>query len=137
MRIVAGVDCHKSTHTAVFLDELGRVEASLTFEATSDGYGRVLELARRLRCREWGIEGTGSYGYALAVFVSQAGAAVFEVPGLYTKRHRKHSSHHGKSDTNDAKAIAEVVLREAGRLSSFCLATTQRALRIRYDHVIA
>ena len=58
----------------------------------------------------------GSYGYGLAVFVSQAGAAVFEVPGLYTKRHRKHSSHHGKSDTNDATAIAEVVLREAARL---------------------
>jgi transposase len=55
------------------------------------------------------------------------------VPGLYTKRHRKHSSRHGKPDMNDAKAIAEVVLREAGRLSNFYLATTQRALRIRYD----
>jgi hypothetical protein len=31
MRIVAGVDCHKSSHTAVFLDSVGHVMECLTF----------------------------------------------------------------------------------------------------------
>jgi transposase len=133
MRIVAGVDCHKATHTAVFLDALGRACHSLTFTTSPDGYREALAAAERFGCTEWGIEGAGSYGYALAVFVAASGSKVFEVPGAYTKRHRKNSSHHGKSDVNDAKAVAEVVLREEGRLSSFCPATMQRALRIRYD----
>ena len=133
MRIVAGVDCHKSTHTVVFLDELGRSCDSLTFATSPDGYQEALGAAKRFGCTEWGIEGAGSYGYALAVFVAASGSIVFEVPGAYTKRHRRNSSHHGKSDLNDAKAIAEVVLREDGRLSNFCPATLQRALRMRYD----
>src|SRR5512146_2369060 len=55
-------------------------------------------------------------GYAFAVFALSRGATVLEVPGPYTKRHRRHASRRGKSDANDAQAIAEVVLREPGRL---------------------
>jgi transposase len=133
MRIVAGVDCHKSTHTVVFLNGAGVVCDSLTFPTNASGYQTALDMAAGLGCVEWGLEGSGSYGFAFAVFASSVGALVFDVPGLYTKRHRRHSSQHGKSDVNDAKAIAEVVLREDGRLSRFFLASIQRALRMRYD----
>jgi len=58
---------------------------------------------------------------------------VFEVPGVLTKRHRKHASTHGKSDENDARAIAEAVLREHDRLPRFQEIEEQEALRLRYD----
>ncbi len=32
MRIVAGVDCHKSSHTVVFLNEIGVTCGQLTFK---------------------------------------------------------------------------------------------------------
>jgi transposase len=133
MRIVAGVDCHRSTHTIVFIDGLGQVRNSLTIPTNPDGYRAALSASSELGCNEWGIEGSGLYWHAFAVFVAASGSSVFEVPGAFTKRHRRHSSRHGKSDTNDAQAVAEALLRERGRLPSFCLATTQRALRIRYD----
>jgi len=41
---------------------------------------------------------------------------VFEVPGAFTKRHRKNASQRGKSDGRDARAIAEVVLRALGEV---------------------
>jgi transposase len=133
MRIIAGVDCHKSSHTVVFLDAVGIVQSTLTFPTTSAGYEAALSEAARLRCSEWGIEGSGLYGYAFALHAAATGARVFEVPGIWTKRNRRSSSSRGKSDTNDAKAIAETVLREHGRLSEFRQATIQRALRLRYD----
>ena len=133
MRIVAGVDCHKVSHTIVFLNEVGQVAARLTIETNEKGYETALAEADRLGCKEWGIEGSGCYGYAFAVFASVRSAKVLEVPGVLTKRHRRHASRHGKSDENDAQAVAEVVLREAERLPHFYLAQVQRALRLRYD----
>ncbi|HET6496897.1 MAG TPA: transposase, partial [Thermoleophilia bacterium] len=90
---------------------------------------------RRLGCTDWGLEGAGCYGYAFSVFARADGATVLEVPGVLTKRHRRHSSRRGKSDETDAHAhaIAEVVLREADRLPGFHPSVLQRALRLRYD----
>lgn len=133
MHVVAGVDCHKSTHTVVFLTPIGEVLGSLTFPTTPDGYEAAIELGRKFGCTRWGIEGSGMYGRAFAVSVCASDATVFEVPGSYTKRYRKTSTHRGKSDLKDAKAIAEVVLREETRLPLFSSATMQRALRLRYD----
>ncbi len=133
MRVVAGVDCHKSSHTAVFLDAVGHVLERITFSTTEAGYERALAVGRSLGCADWGLEGAGCYGYAFGVYARAQGATVWEVPGVLTKRHRRHSSHRGKSDETDARAIAEVVLREADRLPCFHPSVLQRALRLRYD----
>lgn len=133
MRIVAGVDCHKSSHTAVFLDPVGQVIDRITFPTTEDGYERALAAGEQLGCIEWGLEGAGCYGYAFSVFARARGARVFEVPGILTKRHRRHVPHRGKSDEIDAQAIAEVVLRDAPRLACVHPSVMQRALRLRYD----
>src|SRR3954469_12782183 len=117
MRIVAGVDWHKSSHTAVFLDAVGQVIDRITFPTTEEGYERALAVGRQLGCADWGLEGAGCYGYAFSVYARTQGARVLEVPGTLTKRHRRHGSHRGKSDETDARAIAEVILREADRLA--------------------
>jgi transposase len=133
MRIVAGVDCHKSTHTVVFSDAVGNVIESVVIETTNAGYEKAIDIAKRLNCTEWGLEGSGCYGYAFAVYISATGSDVYDVPGILTKRDRKQSGKRAKSDYNDARAIASVVLREEGRLPKFYLAVSQRALRMRYD----
>lgn len=133
MRVVAGVDCHKASHTVVFLDAVGHRVAHCTIPTTEAGYQAAIAKAEQLGCTEWGIEGSGCYGFAFAVYARAAGATVVEVPGAYTKRHRRHASRRGKSDEHDAQAVAEVVLREPGRLPHFYPAQVQRALRLRYD----
>jgi transposase len=133
MRIVAGVDCHKSSHTVVFLNTVGQVVDRITFPTTEEGYERALTVGERLGCTDWGLEGAGCYGYAFSVCARVRGATVLEVPGLLTKRQRRHSSRRGTSDETDAQAIAEVVLREADRLPCFHPSVLQRALRLRYD----
>lgn len=81
----------------------------------------------------WGLEGTGVYGRAFAKALVAAGMAVFEVPGAVTKRHRRCGTRHGKTDSADARAIAEAVLRESDRLPQFHEIEEREALRLRYD----
>lgn len=133
MRIVAGVDCHKRSHTAVFLNALGQVVDRVTFPTTEDGYERALAVGQRLGCTEWGLEGAGCYGYAFGVFARARAATVFEVPGVLTQRHRRQTGQRGKSDETDARAIADVILRESDRLCRFHTSALQRAFRLRYD----
>ena len=133
VRVVAGVDCHKSSHTAVFLNGVGQVVECITFPTTEEGYERALATGERLGCSEWGLEGAGCYRYAFGVFARARAATVFEVPGILTQRHRRSMSPRGKSDETDARAIADVILREADRLSRFQASVLQRACRLRYD----
>lgn len=65
--------------------------------------------------------------------LSASGFTVYEVPGSYTKRHRKQGSRRGKSDPIDAQAIAEVVLRDSDRLPRYDIAIEREAIRLRYE----
>jgi hypothetical protein len=112
----------------VFINAVGQVIDRITFPTTEEGYERALTVARRLGCTDWGLEGAGCYGYAFSVLARAEGATVLEVPGMLTKRHRRHGSHRGKSDETDAHAIAEVVLREGDQLPRFHPSVLQRAL---------
>lgn len=82
----------------------------------------------------WGIEGGGAYGRLFADFLVAAGAAVYEIPARLTKRHRKHGSRAGKSDAIDARAIAEVLLRELDRLGHYYGDSIHEELRLHYEH---
>lgn len=133
MPIVAGVDCHKDSHAIVIVDEVGKVLRSFSIAASAPGYREAMVIARDLGVALWGLEGTGTYGRSFARTLVQESWIVFEVPGIVTKRHRKHGSRHGKSDELDAQAIAEAVLRESDRLPRFREFAEQEALRLRYD----
>jgi len=49
MKLVAGVDCHRDSHTIVFLDSVGVVVQELTIGAGPDGYARALRGRADLR----------------------------------------------------------------------------------------
>lgn len=131
--VVAGADCHKASHSIVFLDRIGVALETLTIETTAAGYERAIARARELGDVQWGLESTGCYGAAFAQALLTAGFRVYEVPGVVTKRHRSRSSRRGKSDPLDAHAIAEAVLREHDRLPLYSVSPEREAIRLRYD----
>ncbi len=133
MKVIAGVDCHKGTHTIAFLDAVGKVVHDLEIPTNAGGYADAIAAARKLDEVVWGLEGTGVYGRCFAKALLAADMIVFEVPGIVTKRQHKHASQHGKSDLKDAQTIAEAVLRDSERLQRFREFEEQEALRLRYD----
>ncbi|MFD0626388.1 IS110 family transposase [Streptomyces sanglieri] len=78
---VIGVDTHRDTLAAAAVSPIGAVLASTDSPANARGYRRLLDFAREhvpgRRC--WALEGIGSYGAGLAVFLDQAGERVVEV----------------------------------------------------------
>jgi transposase len=110
-----GIDSHKQTLALVGIDERGRDVCHASFANTARGHRELWRFARQHTasgaCR-FGIEGSGGYGRALAVWLVEQGEHVVEVPGVLTERQRRHSATRGKSDLTDALAIARVVARE-------------------------
>src|SRR5215218_9517525 len=105
---VIGVDTHRDTLTAAAVTRLGGVLAQTTTSADAAGYQRLLDFAcvqvagRRL----WAVEGAGSFGAGLAVFLQQRGEQVVEVA-----RPKRSASRTGaKSDALDAVRAARQAL---------------------------
>ena len=111
--VILGVDTHKDVHVAAVITALGVLVGSMTFPATAVGYRALLVWVGTFgMLRRAGVEGTGSYGAALARHLRAAGVKVIEVnaPDKATRRRR------GKTDTLDAESAARAVL--SGRASS-------------------
>ena len=111
-RVIVGVDTHQDVHVAVALDHLGARLDALEVATTRAGYARLERWATELgQVETFGVEGTGSYGAALARFLRQRGNRVVEVnrPDRAT-RHRL-----GKSDPVDAEMAARSVLSGVAR----------------------
>jgi transposase len=106
-RVVIGVDTHKDVHVAVALNGLGRRIDSTTIPTTTAGYRKVVDWAEALGDVEaFGVEGTGSYGAALARHLRACDHHVIEV----VRPNRQARRRNGKSDPADADAAARAVL---------------------------
>jgi len=108
--VVIGVDTHKECHTAAIVDRFGGVAETFEFGANRAGYRSVLQrVAAHNGVRVWGVEGTGSYGAGLTVFLVEAGERVVEVERPERSARRQGA----KSDTIDAvRAAREVLARD-------------------------
>jgi len=105
--VTLGVDTHKDLHVAVTLDQVGRRLGVATFGTDDAHHARLWAWASDFGpIVQAGVEGTGSFGYRLAQFLTGSGVQVFEVnrPNRVTRRRR------GKSDPVDAEAAARAVL---------------------------
>ena len=107
---VIGIDTHKHTHTAAFVDPLGSVHGTLEIEANAAGYRQLLRSAgEHPGARVWAVEGTGSYGAGLTTALVAAGEHVVEVERPARPARRAGA----KSDPIDAvRAAREVLARE-------------------------
>ena len=89
--ITVGVDTHLDLHVAHANDQLGRRVDTRSVATTPAGYQDLLAWARGLgQPIAWGVEGTGSYGAALARFLAANGQVVVEVnrPDRQARRRR-------------------------------------------------
>ena len=104
---VIGVDTHKDSHSAAVVNATGGVVAGLEAVACESGYRRLLNYARvhATGRRAWAVEGTGSYGSGLSVFLQGQGERVIEI-----ERPRRTARRKGKSDKLDAIRAAREAL---------------------------
>ena len=64
--VTIGIDPHKASHTAVALDEEGRLLGELRVVATKAMLERLLRWAERWPERIWAVEGATGLGHLLA-----------------------------------------------------------------------
>jgi transposase len=134
MGVAVGVDSHKSSFAVAVLDEIGRPIGVREFDNDDNGHRLAMDwIAAQHSDRVVGIEGSGSYGAGLARALLAAGEDVREVPASLSHRERKKTPARGKSDANDAVAIARVVSRGQG-LSSPQRNETFQDLKLLTDH---
>lgn len=106
-QIVLGVDTHNDFHAAAVITDLGVMVDGRMFPTTAAGYRQLIDWAQSLGSLvKAGVEGTGSYGAAIARALKTAEVDVIEVnrPDRAARRRR------GKSDLADAEAAARAVL---------------------------
>ena len=111
--ITIGVDAHKRIHVAVAVDEAGRILGSSQIANNPGSWQELSGWARGLGApRQWGVEGSGSYGRGLAQHLVAAGETVHEVNPRLTAAGRRRARRSDKNDGLDARAVAMAVLRE-------------------------
>ncbi len=104
--VTGGVDTHQDLHVAAVLDQLGRVLGTASFPTTVAGYRQLLTWLRRHgQLHSVGVEGTGSYGAALARHLTEHAVEVVEV----ARPNRQVRRRFGKTDVVDAIAAARAV----------------------------
>jgi transposase len=107
--ITIGIDPHKASHTAVALDETGRVLGELRVGATRAMLERLLRWAGRWPERVWAVEGATGLGHLLAQGLVGRRETVLDVPATLAARARLLARGHGrKSDGIDAASVARV-----------------------------
>jgi transposase len=103
-----GVDTHRDTLAAAVTDPVGGLLAQTSVSADAAGYRCLFEFARAQvpgrRC--WAVEGAGSYGAGLTVFLQANGEQVVEV-GRPKRPARRTGA---KSDALDAVRAAREAL---------------------------
>jgi transposase len=105
--VTGGVDTHLDVHVAAALDRIGGVLGTASFPTTVAGYRRLLAWLRSFgTVGRVGVEGTGSYGAALARHLTGEGISVIEV----SRPNRQVRRRHGKTDVVDAIAAARAVM---------------------------
>ena len=105
--VTGGVDTHLDVHVAAAVDHLGGLLGTASFPTTAAGYRALLRWLRSFGpVSAVGVEGTGSYGSALAGVLADAGLEVIEV----SRPNRQVRRQHGKTDVIDAIAAARAVL---------------------------
>jgi transposase len=135
--MVAGVDPHKQTHTAVAVDALGRRQAVRTVAARRGGHLALLAWAAALAGPGelvWAVEDVRHVAGNLVRDLLAAGQRVVFVPPKLMAGERRGGRERGKSDPIDALAIARAALRENLDLPAAQLDEWTRPLRLLTDY---
>jgi len=115
-----GVDSHKDTHTAVFLDCFFDKLGEIVFDNLPSEFPAFLDDAEKLKQDGtellFGLEDTGEFGRTLVVFLTDTGQQVKHVNSYLVARERKNQNITQKTDSIDAECAARVLLSKFGEL---------------------
>ena len=115
-----GIDSHKDTHTAVFVDCFFEKLGELTFDNLPSKFGEFLEDALKLQqdgtTLLFGLEDISSYGRTLTTFLKNNNQLVKHVNGLLVARERRNRNFVEKTDSVDAECAARVLLSKLDEL---------------------
>jgi transposase len=132
--IIMGIDAHKRSHTAVRIDENGRLLATKTVGATTQDHVRLVKWAGEAASeRLWAIEDCRHLTRRLERDLIAAGESVVRAPPKLMAHFRDSARTYGKSDPIDALAVARAALREPD-LPVAHLDSVERELRLLIDH---
>lgn len=110
--VVIGIDPHKSSHTAVAIDEREQVLDELRIVANARQVERLLMFASTWPDHVWGVEGAGGVGRLVAQQLVARGEHVVDVPATLAARVRVLGGRSArKTDAADARSIAVAALR--------------------------
>jgi transposase len=130
--LTIGIDPHKQTHSGVAVDPLGVQISQRTVVARREGFGQLLEWARKLDVeRVWVLEDVRHVSGSLERFLIDRGETVVRLPPKLMANARRGVRERGKSDPIDALAIARAALREGiDTLPTARLAGTELEIRL-------
>ena len=112
MKVIIGIDPHKSSHTAVAIGCDERQLAEIRVRATCQQTAKLLAWAEPLGDRTWAVESAGGLGYLLSQQLVRAGERVLDVPATLASRVRVlGTGRSDKNDPNDALSVAIAALR--------------------------
>lgn len=109
-----GIDSHKATHTAVFLDCFFEKLGEITFQNLPSKFPTFLEKAETCKMEGttllFGLEDVSSYGRTLTVFLRKQNCLVKHTNALLVARERKNQNAIQKTDAIDAECAGRVLL---------------------------
>ena len=109
-----GIDSHKHSHTAVFLDCFFEKLGEITFENLPSMFAAFLAKAEKLKLGGttlmFGLEDVSMYGRLLAVFFRNNNQKMKHVNALLVAKERKNQNATKKDDSIDAECAARVLL---------------------------
>jgi len=115
-----GIDSHKETHTAVFMNCFFEKLGELQFSNLPSDFDAFLHYAQAYLMPGtsfmFGLEDCSSYGRMLMVHLTQNGYHVKHVNALLVARERKNQSTAQKTDSVDAECAARVLLSKFDQL---------------------
>jgi len=115
-----GIDSHKDTHTAVFLDCFFEKLGEITFDNLPSKYSAFLSDALNFQVEGttflFGLEDVSAYGRTLTVFLTDNSQEVKHVNALLVARERQNQNIAEKTDSVDAECAARVLITKTKEL---------------------
>jgi len=138
-----GIDSHKDTHTAVFLDCFFEKRGEIAFENLPSKFGAFLSQAEELMTDGttllFGLEDVTAYGRTLVSFLKANNQPVKHVNAMLVAKERKNQNITQKTDAVDAECAARVLLSRFSELPDAIPEDNFRTLRtlvVRRDFIV-
>jgi len=115
-----GIDSHKGTHTAVFLDCFFDKLGEIVFNNRPSAFRKFLSGAEKLKIDGtellFGLEDASAFGRRLLIYLKDNGQLVKHVNAFLVAQERKNQNITEKSDSVDAECAARVLLSKFDKL---------------------